>query len=189
MANSVRGRLKPGEDYWVRYYLIVGALGRVVDNARKYAKKADYGVLGFTEERATLQPLYLEKMGEGAVTLTRRGAAGAGPACRVYNEPALNSMPLFSVRELPSGRGIVTTDPYGLSRKEKYANPLPKDHGLHGKLANVCGRYPYQSREGKGLKWDLLGYVMPADKAKGNPEGYVEIESLAAGPGSGGWWL
>jgi hypothetical protein len=183
MANSVRGTLKPGEDYWVRYYLMVGPLDRVVNNAGKYAKKADYGVLDFTEEMATLQPLYMKGHEAGGDTLVRRGGAGSSPACRVYNEPVRNAMPLFSIRELPTGRRVVTPDPYALSRKEAYRNPLPEDHRLFDELEKASTCHPYQSQAGKDLKWELLGYVMPVDKATGDPGRYVKLETIVKGPG------
>ena len=186
MANSVRGMQRPGEDYWVRYYLMVGALEDVVRNAREYERKADYGVLNLLEEQASVQPLYREVLGDGTITLTRNGPKGAEPVCRVYNEPVRHSKPLFSIRELPAGRSIVTTDPYDLSRKEAYRNPLPRDHELHGKLEGVSKCYTYQSQDGKDLKWELLGFVMPSDKAKGDPEGYVKLAAIVDGPGTRG---
>ena len=186
MANSVRGRLKPGEDYWVRYYLIVNTMENVLEKAKEYKEKADYGVLKFSEDTATLQPLYRKKLPDGIITLTRKGAKGAKPVCRVYSEPVLNSKPLFLIRELPTGLSAVTTDPYELCHKEEWKNPVPKGHKYHDALQDVKKCRPYWSQEKKDLKWKLLGYVMPSDKAQEVPEGYVKLATIVDGPGTRG---
>jgi len=186
MANSVRGVQKPGTDYWVRYYLITGPLAKVVENARKYAARADYGVLNFSEERAGARPLYREEIPGGSVLLTRRRRRGQAPVCRVYDQPVLGSMPLFAIRELPEGKGVVTTDLYELSRRVKYENPVPRDHKLFSRLEKAYTTSVYESQDGKDLKWQLLGFVMPADKAKGERAGYVELASIVDGPGTRG---
>lgn len=184
MASNVGGKLGPGQSFWVRYYLMVGTMEDVVRNAREYKKKVDYNALNLAEEQATVQPLYRKTLNDGTVTLTREGSKGAEPVCRVYNEPVLNSKPLFVIRELSDGRSIVTTDPYGLSRRKPYRNPLPKDHKLHGKLENTVKYYTHESEAGKRLQWELLGFVMPDKNAKLEESKYLPISDIVSVPAS-----
>jgi hypothetical protein len=184
MASNVGGgKLGPGQSYWLRYYLMVGTMEDVVTKAREYRKKIDYNVLDLPEQQATLHPLYRKTLNDGTIALTRDGSRGAEPVCCVYNEPVLNSKPLFVIRELPKGRSIVTTDPYGLSRKKPYKNPLPKDHKLYSKLEHTFKCYTHESEAGKPLQWELLGFVIPADQAKAAPDAYVKLEEIVDGPG------
>ena len=85
---------------------------------------------------------------------------------------------MFVIRELPEGRSIVTTDPYGLSRRRSFKNPLPKDHVLYDKLENTVKYYTHESQVGKRLQWELLGFVMPSNRAKGGPERYVKLSTI-----------
>lgn len=201
MANSVRGEMPPGEEYWVRYYLATGPFDQVLKNARKYGGKGDYGILGFTEERASTHSLYRRAFPGGSVVLSRTGKSSEKPVCRVYNEPVRGSLPLFTIRELPEGRGIVTTDIYALSRREKYISPVPADHEMAPRLAKAYKSYVYESANLKPLKWELLGFVMPehfACKQVGRErlpsssgretlpadgDGYVTLASIIDGPG------
>lgn len=153
-------------------------------NARKYAPRADYGVLNFSEEQAGTQPLYREEIPGGSVVLTRRKQKGQEPVCAVYNQPVLGSMPLFVIWELPEGEAAVTTDLYECSKRVKYENPLPKDHRLFSRLENTSKTSIYESRHGKDLQWKLLGFVMPEDKARGDKIGYVNLASIVDSPGA-----
>ncbi len=186
MASNVAGKLPPGQSFWVRYYLMVGTMENVVKNARDYRKKIDYNALNITEQQATLHPLYQRTLSDGSVSLSRDASKGNESVCCVYNEPVLNSNPLFVIRELPRGRSIVTTDPYGLSHKKPFKNPLPKDHELYDKLESTVKYYTHESQAGKRLKWQLLGFVMPSDKAKGEPERYVKLSTIVDSPGTRG---
>lgn len=182
MASNVGGKMNPGESFWVRYYLVVGTMEHVVKKARELAKKVGYNALNIAEEQATLHPLYLKTLKDETKSLIRNAKA----VCRIYNEPVLNSKPLFVIRELPAGRSLVTTNPYELSRRKAYKNPLPENHKLHGRLENTFKYYTHESEAGKILKWELLGFVMPADKATRNVESYVKLEGIIDGPGTSG---
>ena len=120
------------------------------------------------------------------MTLSRTPSAGAEAVCQVYNEPVRHAKPLFVVRERPTGRSIVTTNPYELSRREPYPNPLPKEHKLHEKLQGAEKRYTYESESGKKLAWELLGFVMPKTKASRALKDYMELETLVTSPGTRG---
>ena len=186
MASNTSGQMPPGQSFWVRYYLVVGTMEHVVKRARQLRNKVDYNALNLSEKQATLAPLYRKTRSDGTRSLARERSNGAKAVCRVYNEPILNSKPLFVIRELPTGRSIVTTNPYELSRRKAYRNPVPESHKLHGKLENAFQYYTHESEAGKVLAWELLGFVMPADKATGNAVRYVKLSGIVDGPGTGG---
>jgi hypothetical protein len=181
-AGAQGSKLGTGQSFWVRYYLAVGSFEDVVRNSKLYAKKAGWGDMNIPEKRASLQTLYGRKLEDGRMILSRERGEGSKPVCRVWNEPVLHSMPLFSIRELPEGRTVITTDPYALSRKEPYLNPLPKGHALHKELEGAVRRFTYESENGKQLEWHLLGFVMPTDKAGGDRSAYVDLAAMVGSP-------
>lgn len=186
MANSVRGHMKPGGDFWYRYYVVAGPFDQVLKNARKYGSKADYGVINFKEDQADTHPLYREEFPDGSVALSRHGTAGEQPVCWVYDAPVVGSMPLFHIQELPTGKHLVTTDPYQLSRQVKYNNPVPNSNKYYDDLQNRYKNYMYESQDGKRLSWELLGYVMPANKEGNDRTGYIDLASIINNPGTRG---
>lgn len=178
MANSVRGKMTPGEEFWVRYYLSAGPLDQVLDNAKEYGGKGDYGVLEIRPETATTSPLFQKTLSNGDTLLSHTGESGSAPVCRVFNEPVRGSVPLFTIRELPEGKTLVTTDIYALSRKEKYNNPVPKESEHHAYLEEAYKSYVYESESLKPLKWDLLGYVLPSEMIATGTPGYRVLSEI-----------
>jgi len=178
--------LAKGESFWNRYYLMVGTFADVSRNAAKYAAKAGWGDLNQPEQDATSQALYRTVLADGTVSLTREVQIQAQPACRVYNEPVRHAVPLFVISEQPTGRTLVSTDPYALSRTEPYANPLPAEHESHADLDGAIKRYTYESDARKKLDWDLLGFVMPAAHISADRAGYVDLASIVDTPGNRG---
>ncbi|MBT7062087.1 MAG: hypothetical protein HN742_35880 [Lentisphaerae bacterium] len=183
---SPKTTLSKGKSFWVRYYVMVGTFEEVLRNARAYAEKAGWGDLNIPEEDASTHPLYRTTLADGTIGLTRRASEGVEPVCRVYNEPVLGATPLFVIRELPAGRGIVTTDPYALSRTAPYPNPLPKDHEHHAELRGAIKRYTYESDARKKLGWELLGFVMPTSKPGRDQDSCVQLNTIIDAPGVNG---
>lgn len=176
-GGGVPNEVGPDRSFWVRYYLVVGSREHVIRTARKVAEKAGWGDLDLPEDRASTQPLYRSADGE----LTRDVVAGTAPVCRVYNEPVQHAKPLFAIRERAGSRGVVTTNPYALSRTEPYANPLPEDHAFHAELQDAIKRYTYESEDRKRLQWELLGFVLPAAMVGSDRAAYVALDTLIEG--------
>lgn len=99
----------------------------------------------------------------------------------MYNEPLLNSKPLFRIEEISGGKSVISTDPYEISFKEEWRNnQWPEGHKWHEEFDNRQTCLPYQSRSRKPLKWTLLGFAMPGDQVKLEKDKYVSLSDLVS---------
>lgn len=177
MQSGVNGKLTPGHNYWVNYYLVVGTRNQVIRNARKYGSRGDYyGTLNITEQNAGLTPLYLDGHG----LLTRRKRGDAKPACHLYNKPITDSQPLFRISEVPAGgKSMVTIDPYAMSYKTPWTNLLPKADPLYAEYNNRDTVLVHLSQNKKPLHWTLLGFVIPTITITMDKSQYTPVPGIS----------
>ena len=133
-------RIRPGESYFFRVFLVVDGFERAVARCRELVGHVDYGPVVF--DPAT-------------VPLVSRTPADKGATFRVYSKPVPGGKPLFLLEEAKTGRRVVTTDPYRLCSTSPYANALSPNHPMHGYFE----RAKYRNVSDGRTKWrGLLGY-------------------------------
>lgn len=174
MASNVKGELPPGAGYWTQYFLTVGNQRQVVANCKAYADKPRDGDLLISESCASLAELFVDKEG----LLTREPQQDSTPVCRVYNVPVKHSAPLFRIKELPSGKDVISTDPYALSYRKDWVNTLPKGHMFHDEFEGRKRYLVMFSQQRKPLNWTLLGFVIHEDYSAFPPDSYVHVNDI-----------
>ncbi len=174
-ATVINIKDKPFTPHLLRMYFIIGTLDKVAKTANRLVDFADYEPLDFTEANTPLVPLYPKRYGKGQTVLSRqaptRGAAA--PACKVYAHPVKGSLPLFVIKDNPSGRYFITTDPYAECEREPFQNPLKPGEPAYKKYE---GRTVYRAYKRKTDWIELLGFVMP--KTMANPS--LEATALSS---------
>lgn len=181
MASNAPGTQKPGQGFWVNYYLMVGPKGQVIQNSKKYAARGDYyGKLNFTEQTTGLTPLYLDSNH----LLTRDKQNDSQPVCQVYNLPVTNSQPLLRISEVNGGgKTMITTDPYAMSYKAPWTNVLQKSDPHYKEYNHRDTMLPYLSQDGKILHWTLLDFVMPTNKCTLDRSQYKQVPGITTADG------
>ena len=102
------------------------------------------------------------------------------PLCKVYAWPVRGSLPLFVVKDNPSGQYFITTDPYAECEREPFENPFPPDDPKHKKYENRTVYRPYTRK----TDWiELLGFVMPKSEAEPVAGGHCFVVCLRRGKG------
>ena len=111
--------------------------------------------------------------------MSRQPSSGdeTDPLCRVYAWPVRGSYPLFVVKDNPSGRHFLTTDPYAECEREPFENPFKPGDPAYEKYQNRTVYRPYMRK----TDWiELLGFVMP--KSATDPS--LETKPLSAVSGA-----
>jgi len=163
-ATVINIQDQPFTPHLLRMYFVIGTLDEVAKTANQLADFADYEPLDFTEANAPLMPLYPRRYRGGQEVLSRQAPAGhkIGPTCRVYAWPVRGSLPLFVIKDNPSGHHFITTDPYTECEREPFEDPFPPDDPTHEKYENRTVYRPYTRK----TDWiELLGFVMPKTEA------------------------
>jgi len=174
-ATVINIKDKPFTPHLLRMYFVIGTLDEVAKTANQLADFADYEPLDLTEDNTPLVALYPRRYAGGQAVLSRRAPAGnsAGPLCKVYAHPVNGSLPLFVIKDNPTGQYFVTTDPYAECEREPFQNPFPPDDPRHQKYENRTVYRPYTRK----TDWiELLGFVMP--KTMANPS--LEATALSS---------
>jgi len=99
------------------------------------------------------------------------------PVCSAYAWPVTGSVPLFLMRNSETKRYFVTTDPYAQCAGEPFKNPFKPGHESFAKYQNrtICRPYLQKST------WvELLGFVMPKDKADTKTVAYTPLSTVSA---------
>ncbi len=114
----------------------------------------------------------------GYQSILSRTPAGA-PVGAAYAWPVAGSYPLFRIRNNETGREFLSADPYAQCAREPFPNPLAADDENHAKYENRTIYRPYLEQ----TDWiDLLGFVLPRDKADTDRFDYrplAEIDGIA----------
>jgi len=163
-ATVINIKDRPFTAHLLRMYFVIGTLAEVAKTANRLADHADYEPLSFTEANTPLVALYPKRYAGRQEALSRRAPTGrnSSPVCRAYAWPVPGSLPLFVIKDNPSGRYFITTDPYTECQREPFKNPFPAGDPLHKKYANRTVYRPYTRK----TDWiELLGFVMPKAKA------------------------
>lgn len=164
----------PGTAHMVRMYFVIGTLAKVAEKANRLADHAGHQALELTETDTPLAPLYARRIGKD--TVLSREAAG-NPLCHAYAWPVRSSVPLFLMRNNETKRHFVTTDPYAQCDREPFDNPFEPGHKLHDKYENRTVYRPYL----KKAEWiELLGFVVPKEKADTGTHGYTVLSGISA---------
>jgi uncharacterized protein (TIGR03437 family) len=150
----------PGTAYFFRVYLVVGALGKVQAMANALAPFAARGAMNFTEDSASVVPVYLQTA-NGQTTLTTAATAGQQPAFYTFGQPVPNSLPLFAMRNTQTGQLRLSTDPY------ETLTPVPYDSQM-----------VYKPYDGTVQYAGFLGYVLPAQFATSKALLYENLTDL-----------
>lgn len=173
-ATVINIKDKPGTPHMLRMYFAIGTLDQVAATCNRLADHADYEPLVLTDANAPLVPLYSKQIGE-SVVLTRTGPGDA--ACQVYAWPVSGSRPLFLMKNNKTGRHFVTTDPYAQCAREPFGNPFKPGHESYAKYQGRTIYRPYL----KQTDWvELLGFVMPKDKADMKAVTYTTLSDVRA---------
>jgi hypothetical protein len=177
-ATVINIKDRPFTAHLLRMYFVIGTLGEVAETANALVGYADYAPLSFTEAGTPLVPLYPRRYRSGQTVLSRRVPAGKGtqPLCKVYAHPVRGSLPLFVIKDNPSGHHFITTDPYAECEREPFENPCAPDHARYEQYEN---RTVYKAHMRKTDWVELLGFVMPNTEAAPS----LEAIPLASVPG------
>ena len=188
-ATVIKIKDRPFTPHLLRMYFVIGTLQTVAKKANQLLAFADYEPLDFSENRTPLIPLYAKPVRGGKPVLTKQrpGNAGAHPVCKVYAYPVTGSLPLFVIRDTPSGRQFVTTDPYAGCEREPFQNPFTPADPRYEKYQNRTIYHAYRRK----TDWvELLGFVIPTDGTSAKSAGAERLagiggvsESFEAGEG------
>ena len=150
---------EPFTPHLLRMYFVIGTLQDMARKANQLVAFADYEPLDFTEGNTPLVALYPKRYGKGQRVLSRQAPARGATArvCKVYAHPVKGSLPLFVIKDNPSGRYFLTTDPYAECEREPFQNPLKPGEPGHNKYE---GRTVYRAYKRKTDWIELLGFVM-----------------------------
>lgn len=178
-ATVIHIKDKPFTPHLLRMYFVIGTLQDVARKANQLAAFADYEPLDFTERNTPLVALYPKRYQKGQTVLSRQAPArgAAAPACKVYAHPVKGSLPLFVIKDNPTGRVFITTDPYTECEREPFQNPLKPGEPGHTKYER---RTVYRAYERKTDWIELLGFVMP--KADADTASFPSV-ALSSIPG------
>jgi hypothetical protein len=179
-ATVINIKDAPFTPHLLRMYFVIGTLGEVAQKANQLADFADYEPLDFTEDNSPVVDLYPKRYAGGQAVLSRRASAGnsAATLCKVYAYPVKGSLPLFVIKDTPSGEYFITTDPYAECEREPFENPFPTDDPKHKKYENRTVYRPYMRK----TDWvELLGFVTPKS-ATDHPS--LETQPLSAVAGA-----
>lgn len=160
---------KPFTPHLLRMYFVIDMLDEVAQKANKLADFADYEPLEFTEANTPLVALYPRRYRGGQLLLSRQSPAGnkTDPLCKVYARPVRGSLPLFVIKDNPSGQYFITTDPYAECEREPFENPFKPGDPAYEKYQN---RIVYRAYKQKTDWIELLGFVMPKSEADASLE-------------------
>lgn len=162
-ATVIHIKDKPFTPHLLRMYFVIGTLQAVSKKANQLAAFADYEPLDLNEKNTPLVSLYAKPVRGGKPVLTKRrpGSADARPVCSVYAYPVKGSLPLLVIRDHPSGRQFVTTDPYAACEREPFKNPFQPGDAAYEKYQNRTVYHAYRRK----TDWvELLGFVLPTDR-------------------------
>lgn len=173
-ATVINIKDKPGTPHMLRMYFVIDTLDKVAEKCNRLADHADYEPLDLSEANTPLVPLYAKRVGADAVL--SREAAGQ-PVCKVYAWPVNQSVPLFLMKNNETGRHFVTTDPYAQCASEPFKNPFKPGHASYAKYQDRTIYRPYL----KKTDWiELLGFVMPEDRADRKTYAYDSLSAIPA---------
>ena len=176
MDVSSRVIIQPGECFFRRIFMVLGALSEVAEAGRKLESFADYHLMDFTEAETPLLPLYVKLSDKGQVVPSLNAPApDAQPIGNLYARPVRHSKPLFLLQEAATGGYHLSTDPALLSRKEPFANPYADGDPKHAAFKN---RVQYVNYEGRAKSVSLLGYVMPREMADAAKHPYTALSMV-----------
>jgi len=175
VSNRINCRI--GETFFRRVYFIIGTLAEVTEKAKALEAHADYHPLVFDEDDTPLLPIYSRKVANGQLVPTLEMTSKSDvPMCFTYARPVEGSKPLFLMQETATGKYAISTDPYLFCARIAVKNPYPEDDPRHATFEN---RPQYLTYDGK-TKWiDIMGYVMPREKADEKKLQYVGLDRIA----------
>lgn len=107
-------RIEPGTTIWFRSYLVVGPKRKAIEMAERLVDHVDYGLLTFAPADTAMK----------TVSPTVDDAA----PFQVLTRPVAGSMPLFAIKEVKTGRRIITSDPYYFVDQQPLNLSLPEQH-------------------------------------------------------------
>lgn len=115
LGYSVRSiKIKPGETFFGRYYLVFGQRSTVVNNLigpYNLVSSCDYDVYSIAANEAQVMTWY--DGGDGLPTT----AVSGSPVAVTYNKPVTGTKPLFVLQDVYTDEVYLTDNPYELSNK------------------------------------------------------------------------
>lgn len=150
-AQISKIRLHTGETLAARWFLVVDDFASASKRAAELSPHA--GVFRPTLDASAKQPVWLV---DGSPRTMGTGA----PDAHFFAQPISGSIPVFLMEDVRDGRLFATTDPYVLTERVPFANPLPEDHP---EFEMYQDRHYYRQYDSPGELRDLLGFAFPRE--------------------------
>jgi len=168
-ATVINIKDQPFRPHLLRMYFVIGTLDEVARTANQLVDFADYEPLDFNEGNTPLVSLYPKRYRGAHDVLSKQAPRNkrARPLCKAYAYPVKGSLPLFVIKDSPTGRYFITTDPYAECEREPFENPFKPGDAAFEKYRNRTVYRPYKRK----TDWvELLGFAMPKTATESSEE-------------------